>query len=100
MPTRGDADDARAAYRRAIDSGDARAATEALDRLVSLLREQGDVDGARAALQQAIDSGPPHEAPYALVELGYLLRELGDAGGAQLVPVAGGDPLSQGQFCR
>jgi Tfp pilus assembly protein PilF len=78
-----DAESARAAYRRAVDSGDAGGAAEALDRLGRVLCEQGDPDGARAAFPQAIDSGDPSQRTSALMDLGHMLGELGDVAGAR-----------------
>ena len=79
----GDADGAKAAYQRAIDSGHADQAPKAAFNLGVLLAEQGDADGAKAAYQLAIDSGHADAAPMAAVNLGVLLARQGDADGAK-----------------
>jgi Flp pilus assembly protein TadD len=61
----GDVAGARAAYRKAIDSGHPDHGPVAARNLGNLLWEQGDVAGARAAYQKAIDSGHPDHGPAA-----------------------------------
>jgi tetratricopeptide (TPR) repeat protein len=78
----GDADGAREAYQRAIESNDEAIRVVASFNLGGLLDEQGDVAGAGAAYQAAIDSGHPEWAPKAAFNLGVLLAGQGDAAGA------------------
>ena len=79
----GDADGAKAAYQRAIDSGHAKWAPMAAYGLGVVLADRGDADGARAAYQRAIDSGHADWAPKSAVGLGNLLSDQGDADGAK-----------------
>ena len=61
----GDVAGARAAYRKAIDSGHPDWSPAASRNLGYLLKEEGDVAGARAAYRKAIDSGHPDHGPAA-----------------------------------
>ncbi len=79
----GDAEGAREAYQRAIDSGHPDAAPKAEVGLGLLLEEQGDLAGAQAAFQRAIDSGHADAAQWAAFQFGVLLKEQGDAEGAR-----------------
>jgi len=74
---------AKAAYRQAIDSGDADAASTAALGLGALLVIAGDVQGAKDAFQKAIDSGSAAAAPMAAIGLGELLADEGDVQGAK-----------------
>lgn len=77
------ADNVRAVYQRAIDSGHTDLAPAGTVNMGLLLAIQGDVDGARAAYRRAITSGHAEWAPAALVSLGLLLAEQGDVEGAR-----------------
>jgi tetratricopeptide (TPR) repeat protein len=74
---------ARAAFQRAIDSGDPESAPMAAVHLGSLLAEQNDVVGAWSAYQVAIDSGHRESTAKAGVNLGVLLAEQNDVAGAR-----------------
>src|SRR5262249_38667032 len=78
-----DADNIRAVYQRAIDSGHTDLAPAGAVNLGLLLAMQGDVDGARAAYRRAITSGHAEWAIAALAGLGLLLTEQGDFDGAR-----------------
>ena len=73
LAQRGDNDGARAAYQRAIDSGDGEMAPRAALALGTMAAQDGDAAAARAALQKAIDSGHPEAMPWAAYNLGVLL---------------------------
>ena len=73
----------KAAFQRAIDSGDASIAPLAAYDLGLLLESQGDAQGARAAFQRATDSGDASIAPLAAYNLRVLLESHGDAQGAR-----------------
>ena len=96
LAEQGDVEGARAAYQRAIDSGDREWATPAaLVNLGVLLDQQGDVEGARAAYQQVIDSEHPKWALRATGGLGDLLAKQGDVEGARAAyqrVIDSGDP--------
>ena len=96
MADLGDAEGAQAWFRRAIGSGNAAVAAEALVELGHLLvLFQRDTEAARVAFQQAIDSGHPEWAPAGMVGLGHLLRKQGDSAGARAAyqqAVDSGDP--------
>lgn len=76
-----EAEEQRAVYQRAIDSGHPDEAPRGCVNLGRLLAKQGDVGGARVAFQRAIYSCHPDEAPRAVVELGDLLDEQGTSRG-------------------
>ena len=84
LAKQGDFSGARAAFQRAIDSGDAEAAPTAANNLGWLFAMRQDVAGARAAYQRAIDSGHAEAAPTAAVNLGWLLDEQGDSAAARV----------------
>jgi tetratricopeptide (TPR) repeat protein len=79
----GDLAGARAAYQRAVDSGDASVVPMATVGLADALHKLGELDSARAAYQRVIDSGNADMAPKATVGLADVLRDLGDTDGAR-----------------
>jgi tetratricopeptide (TPR) repeat protein len=82
LESQGDAEGAKAAYQRAIDSGHRDAAPMAAFDLGILLQAQGDAAGAQAAYHLAIDSGHADQAPLAGFSLGLLLEGQADVAGA------------------
>ena len=80
LAEQGNVQGARAAYQRAIDTGQPDQALAAMVNLGVLLAEQGDVEGARAAYQRAIDTGHPN-APMAMVSLGAAAGRAGQCSG-------------------
>src|SRR5271170_1537780 len=73
---------AKAAYQRAIDSGDQDVVPVAAFNLGVLLRDLGDTEGAKAAYHRAIGSGHAEAAPLAALNLAFLLEDLGNTRGA------------------
>ena len=69
LQQQGDAEGARAAYQRVIDSDDADAAPKAAFNLGVVLEKLGNEQGARAASRQVIDFGPVDAAEEALQHL-------------------------------
>lgn len=93
----GDAEGARQAYQRAIDSGDIHAVPAGEWSTGALLLEAGDVAGASAAFRRAIDSGHPAWSVRAAVNLAEALEDNGDPAGAieqyrSLIDRPPGDP--------
>jgi hypothetical protein len=78
-----DADNVRAVYQRAIDSGHTDLIPAGAVNLGLLLAMQGNIAGARDTYQKAITSGHAEWAPAALVCLGLLLAQQGDDSGAR-----------------
>ena len=79
----GDADGARAAYQRAIDSGHRQWMPAAMVGMAQMLQREGDAAGARAIYRQMISNGEPDPAAGATMCLGELLRMQGDATAAR-----------------
>ncbi len=79
----GDLDAARAAFQRAIDTGNPNITPLALVLLGIASQQQGDPAAARAAFQRAVDTGSRDFAPPALLSLGILLDQQGDIDAAR-----------------
>jgi tetratricopeptide (TPR) repeat protein len=85
LEKQGDVEGAKAAFQRAIDSGNTNTVTVAAFHLAGLLKEQGDVERAKAAYQRAIDRIHAGQDTLAAFSLGILLKEQGDVKGAKAV---------------
>jgi len=77
LAEQGDLEEAKVAYKQAIDSSIPKVAAGAASNLGMLLRKQDDTEGAIAAYKRAADSGDPEVAPRAAVNLGWLLAKQG-----------------------
>jgi tetratricopeptide (TPR) repeat protein len=84
LTSQDDVEGARAAFQRAIDSGQRDVAPEARVELGYLLMlSQRDYQGAQAAFEQAINSRHAEWAPAAMVALARVLEKQGDRDGAR-----------------
>lgn len=84
LEDRGEVEEAKDAYKRAISSGHPDLAPAGWVNLGMILENEHDFEGAKKAFQQAIDSGHPDWSTRGAGALGVLLERTGDIEGAKV----------------
>jgi tetratricopeptide (TPR) repeat protein len=82
LDVHGEPTEAQAAWRRVFETGDPNVAAQAMEALLTYLRQDADINAVRALHQEAVATGNS-AAPEALVTIAEILEARGDTAGAR-----------------